>query len=40
MVNFLQPQAERGSSASAGTVAPTHEVNKACQRTGDQVSSL
>jgi hypothetical protein len=31
MVNFLQPQTERGSSTSAGTVVPTHEVKKVCQ---------
>ena len=39
-MNLLLPQAERGSSASAGTVAPTHEAKKACQMSVDQVSYM
>ena len=39
-LNLLQPQTERGDSASTGTVAPTHETKKVCQRPVDQTSSL
>jgi hypothetical protein len=38
--NFLQPQAESGSSSRAGIFAPTQEAKNVCHRLADQDSSL
>ena len=40
MMNFLQPQAESGSSTRSSIFGPTQETKKGCQMTAGHTSSL